>query len=551
MANSEVDEIAARLQSMTAEAPAETRSVENPALAVSPALLDGIWGYGPTRSGVQINEDTALTFTAVFSAVKVLSESIGMLPLAVFEGDDDHDVKVRARQHPAYSLLRWSPNDETTAVTFKESLQANTSLWGNGYARIEFKNNGDPAVLRPLLSSQVTTERQAGNLRYKVRNGRGGTFAPEEILHIPGLSLNGIVGLSTVAYCRESIATGKAAEIFGSTFFGNGANLAGVIEWPAGSPVKPEQMRTFIESFNALYAGVGNANKTGYIPGGGVFKRIGMPPEDAQFLETRKFSVEEVARMFRIPPHMLASMDRATNNNIEQASLEFLIYTLTPWLEKWEQECTRKLCTDGKFHVKFDESRLLRTDMAARMALDQSGLQWGYYNPDEVRANQGKPPLPNGQGQIYRTPVNMEPMAILAAMAANGFRPQAPPHNPADPAQQPSAPPAPAATAPSTIRQLRPILIDALRRMHTKELKAIQKQTANDGFYQEHCRHVREAIMPVLVTVANGGVNLTRAIPVIERVADTKHVGDPGWFDTAEKDADTIIDAIEDSSCSK
>ena len=532
----EIESAAAALHAMTAPELIEQRSVENPALAVSPALLDGLWGYGPTRSGVQINEDTSLTFTAVFAAVKVLSESIGMLPLAVYAGDDDNDVRVRAKDHSAYKLLRWSPNEEMTAAVFKESVQANLSLWGRGFARIEVNGRDEPVAIRPIQSSQVAVERVAGEVRYRVRNGQGGTFAPEEMISIPAMSLNGLVGLSPIAYCREAVATGKAAEIFGSTFFGNGANVRGVLTVPTAlTPAQTLQLR---ESWDAMYAGVGNANKTGVVPFGGKYEKIGVPPDEAQFLETRRFSVEEIARIYRIPPHMLGDLSRSTNSNIEQQSLEFLIYTLLPWIEKWEQELTRKLCgTNGDYHVKFDTNRMLRTNLASRMAYYQSGLQWGYLNTDEVRADDGRGQLPDKQGQVFRTPVNMEPMEILAKMAATGYRPTA--------AGSGGTPPAPPSPVSSGVRDLRPVLVDALSRMHRKEINAITRGTADQAFYETHRAHVREAITPFLSVVMSRGIKIDHAAAAILSVASAKHGGDPSV--TAETDADQIIQALEDS----
>jgi HK97 family phage portal protein len=427
---------------------------------------------------------------------------------------------------------------------FKEALQANATLWGKCYARIEVNNAGDPIALRPLMSSQVVPERVAGQLRYSVRNGQGGRFAPEEMLVIPAMSLNGVVGLSPIAYCREAIATGKAAEIFGSTFFGNGANLRGVLSFPDTGRLTPEQIRAVRESFDAQYGGVGNANKTGIIPFGGTYSPIGVPPDDAQFLETRQFSIQEVARIYRIPPHMLGDLSRSTNNNIEQSSLEFLIYTLLPWIEKWEQELTRKLCGGtGEYHVKFDTKRMLRTDTAARQKFYESGLQWGYLNPDSCRAMENLGPLPDGLGQIYRSPVNMEPMEVLAKTAEQGYRPTAP-----GAVTTPPTTLAPGETddKPSKVRQLRPFLVDALNRMQRKEMNAIARGKASDDFYEDHGRHVREAMLPVLIAAMGQGTKLETAMPVISAVADARHASDPAWINSSETDAETIIRAIEE-----
>jgi HK97 family phage portal protein len=513
----ETEDIAARLHAMTdTTAFAESRSLENPATPVSAEQLASLIGYGPTRSGVQINEQTALTYSAVFGAVRILSESVGMLPLAVFRGDDDEDVKIRAKDHPAYPLLRWEPNPEMTATAWKEAEQANLTLWGNCYARVIEGNDGTPKQILPLLSDRTHVERVAGQLRYKVEGG-GGSFAPEEIIHIPGLSLNGLNGLTPIGYAREAVALGKAAEIFGATFFGNGATVAGVLEVPG--TLKPEQKAELRESWQAMHGGSGNSFKTAVLQAGTKFNRIGIPPEDAQFLETRKFQVTEIARVYRIPPHMLGDLERATNANIEHQSLEFLIYTLAPWLEKWESELTRKLCgTSGEYHVKFDDSRLLRTDITARQQFYSIGRQWGFLNADEIRAREGLAPLPNGQGQTYYSPVNMVPSDKFKDMPTPGTTPPPPPGD--DGNDNPPHPNKGDVKA-RAVEAVRLVFADAIQRMQRKEANARGRNKADEKFYAEHRQHVLEAITPAAVSLLTllGKPATTMPMPMLESFA--------------------------------
>jgi len=549
---SERDDIAARLEAMSGGGGSsvsdgmmglpvtvpvgtddEPRSIEYPTFSVNPALLDGIWGYGPTRSGVQINENTAMTYTAVFAAVRILAESIGMLPLGIFEGDDDEDVKIRAREHPAYALLRHQPNEEMSAVTWKEATQANLTLWGNGYSRILHDNADRPRGVLPLQSDRTYAERQAGQLRYRTEKVTGGgfeSFAPEEILHIPGLSINGLKGLSPIAYAREAIAMGKAAEIFGATFYGNGAAVGGVLQFPAGVTLKPEQLAMLRESWNAMHAGTGNAHKTGVVPWGGTYKRIGIPPNEAQFLESRVFQVREIARIYRIPPHMLGDLERSTHSNIDAQGLEFLIYTLLPWMEKWEQELTRKLCgIDGDYHVKFDDRRLLRMDAVSRQTYYQIGRQSGFLNADEIRAMEGKPPIPGGAGKEYWAPVNMMP--------ADKFDQVQPPGAEGGGDGDGEKKPPPAAAKDDKARALVPVLADAIQRMLRKERNAASRNKADDEFYAQHSLHVREALAPgVRSMLAVGGGDATaqnRAFQAVEELAAQRVEGIGALSDNA------------------
>ena len=382
---------------------AEQRSVELGGIPITAATLAAFTNGGPTRSGVQINEHTALTYSAVFAAVLVLSEAVAQLPLGVFEGDDQIEDRTPASDNPVHALLRHAPNGEMTPFVFKETLQASLCLWGNAYARIVFGNDGVPAQLWPMRPDQTVAERVAGQLQYRDLR-TGDRFAAEEVLHIPGLSLNGITGLDPISLHREAISLGKAAELFGASFYGNGANMGGIMAYDG--QLKPETQDAARLEWLKMQTGLANASRTAFLGKGWTYTPIGIPPDNAQFLQTRQFQIQDIARIFRVPPHMLGDLSSDGYATIEQQSLNFLLFTLTPWLEKWEQELKRKLLPAGQgLFVKFDERRMQRADLAAKQAWYQAGINTGWYSVNDVRREEGQPSI-GPQGDVYRFPVN-------------------------------------------------------------------------------------------------------------------------------------------------
>lgn len=482
----ETEYYAAQLEQMV-----EQRSLENPAMPVSPQQLDLIWGYGPTRAGVQISEHSALTIVAVFSAQKILAESVGMLPMELYEGDANSTSKKRATNNPLYPKIRWQPNEEQTAVTFKETLQGHLAGWGNCYARIIRDGGATVTDLVPMSPDKVQPFREGGRLKYRAYLNGGGqeTYYPEEILHIPAFGFDGLKGYSPIAMCRESMALGKAAEIFGSTFFGNGTNLSGVLTAP--NKLTPEQRKANLEQWHKLYSGSGNAHMTALLDGGTTYNRIGIPPEDAQFLQTRQFQVLEIARIYRIPPHMLMDLEKGSKANVEQSGIEFLVYTLSPWLEKWEQEFTRKLIGfESGLSIRFDERRLLRSDIQARQQYYAAGKQWGFLNTNDIRGMEGEEPVDGGD--IFLTPTNTCPTDmfrdyIKAAMEARK------PENKAQamPESQPGVKP--------TGRAMVPVFESIFKRVLAKEANARKRASFDQvHFYGEFRQQVKEELMPAV-----------------------------------------------------
>jgi HK97 family phage portal protein len=381
----------------------DTRSIENPNVPITAEQLALLSSFGPTKSGVQVNEQTALTFSAVFSAVRILSEALGSMEINVYK--QLAKGKEVATAMPAHRLLSTQANEYMTAATFKETFFANLVLWGRAAAKIEYDGAGRPCRLIPFQSRLMRPIRINGQMLIRVETPNGNNdFQMEEVLYVPGLSLNGLEGLSPIAYCREAVAMGKAAEIFGAAFFGNGATVNGTLTHPG--TLSNEAHKRLTESWNMRHQGVANANKMTILEEGMTYNRIGIPPEDAQFLQTRKFQVQEIARIYRIPPHMMADLDRSTNNNIEQQSLDFLTNTLATYIAKFEQECDAKLLPPGnQYYTSFNERSLLRGDIKTRMAYYNGGRQWGYLSVNDIREMEDLNDIQNGD--IYLTPVNM------------------------------------------------------------------------------------------------------------------------------------------------
>lgn len=278
--------------------------------------------------------------TAVYACVRILAEAIAGLPLHVYRYKSDGG-KEKALNHPLYYLLHTEPNPEMTSFVFRETMMSHILLWGNAYAQIIRDGAGRVLALYPLLPEKMTVDRTAsGQLFYEYRSDIGSVILrPEDVLHIPGLGFDGLIGYSPVAMAKNAIGMAIACEEYGASFFANGANPGGVLEHP-GVVKDPKRVR---ESWNTVYQGSANAHRIAVLEEGMKFQSIGIPPEQAQFLETRKFQINEIARIFRVPPHMVGDLEKSSFSNIEQQSLEFVKYTLDPWVVRWEQAIQKSL----------------------------------------------------------------------------------------------------------------------------------------------------------------------------------------------------------------
>lgn len=377
----------------------------------SQELIDALTG-SPTYAGVSVTSDTALRMSAVFACVKVLSESVAYLPLILYKREGEKK-KSRATSHPLYTLLHDKPNSEMTSFTFRQTMMLHLCLRGNAYAEIETDRLGRVLSLTPIPQDQyvVTPERKDGVIRYKVKTIQTGIekyIETEKMLHLMGLSTNGLIGLSPIQQARQSIGLGLAAEEYGARFFGNGANLDGVLQHP-GKLTKDakDYLRT---SWEARHAGISKSHRTAVLEEGMTYNRIGIPPEDAQFIETRKFQITDIARIFRVPPHMIGDLDRATWANIEHQSIEFVAHTLGPWLKNWEQTILWKLLKpqeQQQYYAEFLVDALLRGDTQSRYAAYATARQNGWMSANDIREKENEDPVDGGD--VYLVPLNMVP----------------------------------------------------------------------------------------------------------------------------------------------
>lgn len=347
---------------------------------------------GGSTSGKHVNERSAMQMTAVYACVRILSESIASLPVHLYQNQDEGS-KTRAVKHPLYHILHDEPNPEMTSFVFRETLMTHLLLWGNAYAQIIRNGKGEVIGLYPLMPNRMTVDRDAfGKIcyRYQMQDsdahiGKTGnvTLKPSDVLHIPGLGFDGLVGYSPIAMAKNAIGLSIATEEYGARFFANGATPGGILEFP-GTVKNPESIR---ESWNKGFSG-NNAHKVAILEEGMKYTPISISPEQAQFLETRKFQIDEIARIFRVPPHMVGDLEKSSFSNIEQQSLEFVKYTLEPWIIRWEQSLNRVLLSETEkpdYFVKFNVDGLLRGDYQSRMNGYAIGIQNGFMSPNDVR----------------------------------------------------------------------------------------------------------------------------------------------------------------------
>lgn len=403
-------------------APLTTRSPE----------LARLWGSGATSTGIAVSEQSALTYSAFWACVNGLSTDVASLPLIHYKRLPNGG-KDRYTDGKLYRILHDEPNPEMTSFTMRQIMQAHALTWGNGYAEIERDGSGKPLYLWPLTPDRVAPDRhrRTGEIVYNVGKANGGVdvIPAANMLHITGLGFDGLVGYSVVAKARDSIGLGMATERFGGTFFGNGATFGGVISYKGPRPTEMSD-KNYRESLESKHQGVDRAHKLLALYNDATYTRMGIPPNDAQFLETRLHQVEEMCRWFRMPPHKIQHLLRSTNNNIEHQGIEYYTDTLRPWLVRWEQEINRKLIAPSERRIQFVEHMIdavMRGDLASRYAAYAVARQWGWMSADDVLERENANPLPNGTGKIYLLPLNMVPADRIGEVIDKQVAPTPPP----------------------------------------------------------------------------------------------------------------------------
>ena len=385
---------------------------------------------GSSTAGKNVTERSAMQMTAVYSCVRVLSEAVAGLPLHLYKYNKNGG-KEKALDNPLYFLLHDEPNPEMTSFVFRETLMTHLLLWGNAYAQIIRNGKGEVVALYPLMPNKMAVDRDSsGRLYYKYYRGSDEAIrskehevvlSPYDVLQIPGLGFDGLVGYSPIAMAKNAIGLAIATEEFGAKFFANGAAPSGVLEHP-GTLKNPDKVR---ESWNATFGGSHNANKVAVLEEGMKYSPISISPEQAQFLETRKFQINEIARIFRVPPHMVGDLEKSSFSNIEQQSLEFVKYTLEPWLVRWEQSMVRSLLTPSEkreYFIKFNVDGLLRGDYASRMSGYATARQNGWMSANDIRELENLDRIPAKEGgDLYLINGNMTKLADAGIFAsANG-----------------------------------------------------------------------------------------------------------------------------------
>ena len=389
--------------------------------------------FGKSAAGKCVNEFTAMQTTAVYACVRILAESIAGLPLHVYEYRGNG--KERVPGHPLYFLLHDSPNPEMTSFIFRETAMIHLLLWGNSFSQIIRDGMRRVVGLYPLLPNRMSVDRdEQGEIVYtytpisdskpNLKSGRSIKLRREDVLHIPGLGFDGLVGYSPIAMARNAIGMTLACEEYGSAFFVNGARPSGILKHP-GVLKDPSKLR---ESWQAVYGGTANTGKVVVLEEGLDFQQISIPPEEAQFLETRKFQIDEIARLYRVPPHMIGDLEKSSFNNIEQQSLEYVKYTLNPWVVRWEQSLQKALLLPSeqkRYFIKFNVDGLLRGDYQSRMQGYATGRQNGWLSANDIREMENMNPIPDEEGgNLYLINGNLTKLKDAGLFAKqNGGKP--------------------------------------------------------------------------------------------------------------------------------
>lgn len=356
----------------------------------------------------KVSEEKALGIDAVYACVNLYARTLASMPLLLYE--KGADGKKRAVDHPLYHLLHNEPNPNMTSHTFRKMMEASLKLYGNAYAYIEFDKNYQVKALWPFKPGSVFPQRslQTGELFYDVTmfDGTARRLRAYEMLHIPGLGFDGISGRSPIRQFAETMGLNLDIKSYGRSFFKNGARPTGILKHPGElSEAAQERIRN---KFNRRYSGPQNSGKIMVLEEGMTYESIGVPPEEAQFLESRKYSVTEIARIYGVPPHMIADLEHATYTNIESQDINFAKHSIVPECVNWEQELMRKLLNDAeqeRYEIEFNMEGLVRGDMQSRYQAYAIGRQWGFLTANDIRAKENMGNV-NGGESTY-TPLNM------------------------------------------------------------------------------------------------------------------------------------------------
>ena len=467
------------------------------------ALESWGWNYQPAKAGVAVNPSTVLSASSVFAAVRNISEDVGRLPVVVYRRLDNRDVE--QDKHPLSWLMNYEPNFWANAIDVRSAITGQALLWGNGYAEVRYYANAKIASIEPLSSSRVTVKFEDRDLIYTHReeDGTDRRIAAANVFHLRGWGSNGLIGHMVTRLGKDSFGLLIAAEQLGASFFGNGIRPSGTLTVPG--KIDKQHAEALKARWQAMCAGAGIA----VVDAGAKFEKTSIDPEEAQFLETRQFQVEEVARWFRIPPHKLQHLLRATFSNIEHQSIEYVNDTLGPWTTRWEQEVKRKLISDSEpdLYVKHDPDTLLRGDMQSRYTAYGQAVNAGWLTRNEARELEAFNPLPGGdvpivQGaMIAATALQTEPTPV------NKPPPVAPATPPTEPEDDQDEEAERIAGLVASHADLLARAIESRLRVEASKVKALANAKdgrALDEFYAEHETYLRGTLGPVIDAAAAG-----------------------------------------------
>lgn len=398
-----------------------TRSRDKPKNRIQDFYSYVKYFFGRSTSGNNVTPYNAMQLTAVYACVRIIAETVAGLPLHVYRKTENG--KERVYDHPLSFLLHDEPNPEMTSFSFRETVMHHILTVGNAYAQIIRNGAGDVVALYPLLPNKMRVSRSEtdGRIYYHYQSDTEGevSLSSDEVLHIPGLGFDGIMGYSPIAMCKNAIGLGMASEDFGSKFFEGGATPSGILKHP-GHLKEPEKLR---DEWNRTY-GSGGARGVAVLEEGLDYQQISISPNEAQFLETRKFQVTEICRIFRVPPHMVADLDKSSFSNIEQQSLDFVQNTIAPWLTRLEQSMMRQLLKPGEkgtYYLKHNINGLLRGDFGTRMTGYATARQNGWMSVNDIREMEDMNKIPAEMGgDDYLCNGNMTKLADAGNWNRNG-----------------------------------------------------------------------------------------------------------------------------------
>lgn len=400
--------------------------------------LDDDYGTGRGSSGIRVTPDNSLESAAILACVRVLAESIAALPVHLYRRLPNGG-KERVDDHPLARVLGVQPNGWQTSFEWRETSMAHLCLWGNAYSEVRSGSLGAVSELWPLHPSRMDVERiENGRLRYVYSepDGRRTAYTQDQIMHVRWLSSDSITGMIPTELCREAIGVARACEMHAARYFGNGARPGVVLE--TESNLTPEAARELRENWERVHRGPDKNGKTAVLTGGLKAHELGQSNESSQFIEARRFQIEEVCRVYRVPPHLVQSLERATFSNIEQQSLDFVQHTLLGWIRRWESAIARDLLTDESMFIEFDVRGILRGDATTRASYYSTLAGLGVVSVNEIRAWENLNPVEGGD--VRMVPLNMRPLVEETAPAAP--EPAAPAPAAVDPTTVPAPPPA-------------------------------------------------------------------------------------------------------------